>query len=126
MIGTRTARSRSSSIPSPGAYVDPSSRPPPAPKTRGRGLRVIDDAAAPKKEAPQVRLLARPADAKPAAGTVIQKKEEKKKLAELPKDLSNADAETVKRLKAERAPERLLDNHARGASCTSTRTATSS
>merc|ERR1711903_340434 len=33
--------------------------PPPAPKTRGRGLRVIDDSAAPKKEAPQVRLLAR-------------------------------------------------------------------
>ena len=55
--------------PKSGSYVDPSSRPPPAPKTRGRGLRVIDDSAAPKKEAPQVRLLARPADAKPAAGT---------------------------------------------------------
>ena len=92
--------------PKSGSYVDPSSRPPPAPKTRGRGLRVIDDSAAPKKEAPQVRLLARPADAKPAPGTVIQKKEEKKKLAELPKDLSNADAETVKRLKAERAAEK--------------------
>ena len=92
--------------PKSGSYVDPSSRPPPAPKTRGRGLRVIDDAAAPKKEAPQVRLLARPADAKPAAGTPIVKKEEKKKLAELPKDLSNADAETVKRLKAERAAEK--------------------
>jgi len=92
--------------PKSGSYVDPSSRPPPAPKTRGRGLRVIDDAAAPKKEAPQVRLLARPADAKPAPGTIVQKKEEKKKLAELPKDLSNADAETVKRLKAERAAEK--------------------
>ena len=33
-------------------------------RRRGRGLRVIDDAAAPKKEAPQVRLLARPADAR--------------------------------------------------------------
>ena len=41
------------------------------------------------------------------------KKEEKKKLAELPKDLSNADAETVKRLRLSGRPRRLRGSLAR-------------
>jgi len=89
--------------PKSGSYVDPSSRPSPPQKPRStRGLRLIDDSKpAPSKEAPQVRLLARPAPA-----SVLSAKAPEKKKEPLPKDLSNADATTIARLKEERAIEK--------------------
>jgi len=89
--------------PKSGSYVDPSSRPSPPQKPRStRGLRLIDDSKpAPSKEAPQVRLLARPAPAVAPSAKAPEKKKEP-----LPKDLSNADATTIARLKEERAIEK--------------------